>query len=70
MELSIVQPFNVGLYILRYLMRFPALLFGLFLSVFAAVAQEATLPKQPRILILLDGSARMLQPWEKGEQRF
>ena len=51
-------------------MRFPALLFGLFLSVFAAVAQEATLPKQPRILILLDGSSSMLQPWEKGEQRF
>ena len=26
--------------------------------------------RQPRILILLDGSASMLQPWDKGQNRF
>lgn len=33
-------------------------------------AQPAQQEKQPRILILLDGSSSMLQDWEKGENRF
>lgn len=35
-----------------------------------ASAQAYKEAKQPRILILLDGSASMLQPWAEGEDRF
>lgn len=37
---------------------------------FALRAQTAQGEKQPRILIVLDGSSSMLQDWEKGQNRF
>lgn len=51
--------------------RFPLLL--LLLLSFSAVAQPAMTPegiRQPRILILLDGSSSMLQSWSKDQIRF
>jgi len=47
----------------------PAILFLVF-SVFVVSAQQREGEKQPRILILLDGSSSMLQPWVKDEIRF
>jgi hypothetical protein len=49
--------------------RLPAILFLIF-SVFIVSAQHIEGEKQPRILILLDGSSSMLQPWVKDEIRF
>jgi hypothetical protein len=53
-------------------MRFPAFLLLLvcFLISFSAGAQVKPGEKQPRILILLDGSSSMLQPWVGNEIRF
>src|SRR5207245_1578115 len=57
---------------MRFLVRRLPLLVFLFLS-FPSFAQPAITPegmKQPRILILLDGSSSMLQPWGKDLVRF
>lgn len=52
-------------------MRFKSfcLIFLLFIAGFHAIGQQNEV-KQPRILILLDGSSSMLEPWIKDENRF
>ena len=58
------------------LMQFLPRLFLVFFLLIAGNFARAQAPrtndglKQPRILILLDGSSSMLQPWGQGEQRF
>jgi hypothetical protein len=70
----IVQAINVGLLLLVLIpeMSFIRLFFliGIFLTASIAWAQDANNVKQPRILILLDGSSSMLQEWEGNNQRF
>lgn len=54
-------------------MRFFRFLVILFFIAFHQVSTAQTLPdgmKQPRILILLDGSSSMVQPWSKDATRF
>jgi hypothetical protein len=53
-------------------MRLPFLFLGLLMMVCAqnSFGQAPDEIKQPRILILLDGSSSMLQPWQKDEIRF
>ncbi len=46
----------------------PAILLFVFSFLFASAQYEVK--KEQRILILLDGSSSMLQPWEKNESRF
>lgn len=45
------------------------LLLSFFISYYG-FAQAPVKPKQPRILLLLDGSSSMLQPWNDGNERF
>ena len=42
----------------------------LFLVPLTLPAQAPSVGKQPRILLLLDGSSSMLQPWQAGQNRF
>jgi Ca-activated chloride channel homolog len=54
-----------------YLLKNFAVLLGLWLWSFSALAQEnqQKLPDKVRLMFLLDGSGSMLAPWEKGELR-
>lgn len=65
--------FNVGLLLKIICMRFFRFLVILFFLTLHQVSFSQTLPegvKQPRILILLDGSSSMVQPWSKDATRF
>lgn len=50
--------------------RFLLFFISLHLIVYQAVAQKASDYKQPRILLLLDGSSSMVQEWLSGTSRF
>lgn len=51
-------------------MRFPVLAIVFLLFSLQVSAQQYTEAKQPRILLLLDGSSSMLEPWSNNDSRF
>lgn len=51
-------------------MRFKGFFLILLMAFSLAASGQADQPKQPRILILLDASSSMLQPWEKNQERY